>query len=100
MAKTLESLTWKRLQNLEGISAYQAQTFWRLKARELRVWEGKEKRHQCPEPGCDARGRDKIEHLVWHCTAAKALWRCLFEMWRYDLSANVCTEKNYRMPSE
>ncbi|OWZ11877.1 reverse transcriptase [Phytophthora megakarya] len=63
LAAALESLPWKRIHEMEGVTAYQSQNILRLKLNRLRLWTGKDRGLGCSATSCAQRSAGGGQHI-------------------------------------
>lgn len=69
----LQRLVWADIAKLPGISAYERQLIFRLKAGKVSIWNSGSESLECAHASCSERHNSR-GHLYWDCTEATALW--------------------------
>ncbi|KAF1333235.1 reverse transcriptase, partial [Globisporangium splendens] len=77
----LQLIQWSELHNIQGITAYTAQTLLRLKANRLSMWNYEKADLSCSNPECSQVVQSSVQHLFWECPKAKLVWNYFYVLW-------------------
>ncbi|KAF1327759.1 reverse transcriptase, partial [Globisporangium splendens] len=77
----LQLIQWSELHNIQGITAYTAQTLLRLKANRLSMWNYEKADLSCSNPECSQVVQSSVQHLFWECPRAKLVWNYFYALW-------------------
>ncbi|GMF42294.1 unnamed protein product [Phytophthora fragariaefolia] len=92
-AGALRKVSWKRIQRMEGVSAYHTHNIVTLKHNRLRIWAGAEHKFKCTAMRCTNATTTGTTHLVWQCPEAAQLWTMMLQGWGFAQSGQSCTEQ-------
>ncbi|GMF29166.1 unnamed protein product [Phytophthora fragariaefolia] len=93
LAGALRKVSWKRIQRMEGVSAYHTQNIVKLKHNRLRIWAGAEHKFKCTATRFTNATTTGTTHLVWQCPEAAQLWTMMLQGWGLAQSGQRCTEQ-------